>query len=90
MEALACGTPVLCSNATSLPEVVGDAALLFDPLDEEGLANLIQQTTLDQDLLTSLRLRGPAQAKQFTWRRTAEETIAAYNKALSLHQTHND
>ena len=90
LEALACGTPVLCSNATSLPEVVGDAALLFDPLDEEGLANLIQQTTHDQDLLTSLRLRGPAQAKRFTWRRTAEETIAAYHKALSLHQKHND
>lgn len=86
LEALACGTPVLCSNATSLPEVVGDAALLFDPRDEGGLANLIQQAINDPGLLTALRMNGPTQAQRFSWRRTAQETLAVYYRALGVQE----
>ena len=82
LEALACGTPVICSNATSLPEVVGDAALLFDPDDEARLAELIQRAASDSALRDQLRAKGIQQARQFSWRTTAEETIKVYHLAL--------
>lgn len=82
LEALACGAPVICSNATSLPEVVGDAALLFDPDDEARLTELIQRAASDSALRDHLRAKGIQQARQFSWRTTAEETIEAYHMAL--------
>lgn len=83
LEAMACGAPVLCSNATSLPEVVGDAAILFDPSDEKALAELLASVLPDDGRRNELRRRGLEQARKFSWRRTAEETIAAYKMALS-------
>ncbi|MFH1484829.1 MAG: glycosyltransferase family 1 protein [Chloroflexota bacterium] len=83
LEAMACGAPVLCSNATSLPEVVGDAAVVFDPNDEKGLTAALDSLFSDDARREELRLRGLEQARKFSWRRTAEETLAVYEMALS-------
>jgi glycosyltransferase involved in cell wall biosynthesis len=81
LEAMACGTPVVCANTSSLPEVVGDAALLFDPLDVPAMAGAIAQGLSDADLRTALRARGLARARLFSWERTARETLAVYREA---------
>ncbi|WP_129626364.1 glycosyltransferase family 4 protein [Candidatus Oscillochloris fontis] len=82
LEALACGTPVLCSNTSSMPEVVGNAALLVNPWDvgamTRGLTDLLDQSALREDL----RRRGLARAAQFSWQRTAEQTLAVYEHAI--------
>jgi glycosyltransferase involved in cell wall biosynthesis len=74
LEAMACGTPVLCSNLTSLPEVAGDAALLVDPLDTSSIAAGLQQLATDASLRQQLRERGVVRAKSFNWDRTARQT----------------
>jgi glycosyltransferase involved in cell wall biosynthesis len=74
LEAMACGTPVLTSNLTSLPEVVGDAALLVDPYDVEAIAHGIRRLVEDSALREELRRKGLERAKLFTWERTAELT----------------
>lgn len=76
LEALACGTPVLASNTSSLPEVVGDAALLVDPLDTAAIADGMARLVGEDSLRADLRTRGLARAEQFTWRRAAERTLA--------------
>lgn len=78
LEAMACGTPVVCSNAASLPEVVGDAALTVAPDDIEGMAAAIARVLDDPALAGDLRRRGLERAQQFTWERTARETMAVY------------
>jgi len=83
LEAMACGTPVVCSNRSSLPEVVGNAAVTFDPLSVDDMANAIGRVLADADLRAELRERGRAQAARFTWERTARETLKAY-RALSV------
>ena len=80
LEAMACGTPVLCSDRSSLPEVVGDAALLFDPTDEEAIRAAMRRIWADEALREALRRRGMARAKRFSWRRTAEETLRLYRR----------
>ena len=82
LEALACGTPVVCSNRSSLPEVVGDAALLVEPTDVGALAGALERLLDDEPLRRELRARGLARAAQFTWARTATETLATYHEAL--------
>ena len=82
LEAMACGTPVIASNTSSLPEVVGDAAILVDPLDVDAIADAIGRVLTKQDLADDLRNRGLARARLFTWERTARETLAAYGQAL--------
>lgn len=74
--------PVVCSNAASLPEVVGDAAIMIDPYDVEGLAEAMLQVLTDADLREELRRKGLERAKQFTWERTARETVAVYREVL--------
>ena len=81
LEAMACGTPVVTSNTSSLPEVVGDAALTVDPYDEEALARALLTITSDEALRTQLRALGTAQAQRFTWRAAAEKTLAVYRAA---------
>jgi glycosyltransferase involved in cell wall biosynthesis len=76
LEGMACGTPVLTSNTSSLPEVVGDAALLVDPLDTDAIAAGMGRIAGDVALGEDLRRRGLARAGQFTWRRAAERTLA--------------
>jgi glycosyltransferase involved in cell wall biosynthesis len=74
-EALACGAPVVCSNASSLPEVAGDAAFYFDPRDVDALANAMQRALTDESLQNDLRARGFAQAKKFSWDQAARALL---------------
>ncbi len=82
LEAMACGTPVVASHAASLPEVVGDAGLLVDPRDPEAMAEAIYHVLQDAELAEELRRRGLERARQFTWERTARETLAVYEAML--------
>jgi glycosyltransferase involved in cell wall biosynthesis len=82
LEAMACGCPVISSNASSLPEVAGDAAILLDPMDIEGFTREMVRVMSDSDLRRDLRERGLARAAQFSWDRTARETIAVYSELL--------
>lgn len=82
VEAMACGTPVLSSRATSLPEVAGDAAILFDPLNVVEMADAIADALGNPALLGSLRARGLERASRFTWERAADELAAVYRGAL--------
>lgn len=80
LEAMSCGTPVVTSNTSSLPEVVGDAGLMVSPTDVEGLASAILRLLQDVGVRAELRERGFQQAKKFSWRTTAERTVAAYER----------
>jgi glycosyltransferase involved in cell wall biosynthesis len=82
LEAMARGVPVACSNASSLPEVAGEAALLFDPHDERAIAAAVQSLLSDAALAERLRERGHARVREFTWERTARLTLASYARAL--------
>ena len=84
LEALACGAPVITSNCSALPEVVGDAALQVDPRDVAALADALDRLLSDEQTRQVLASRGPAQAAQFTWARTAAATVAVYREALAL------
>lgn len=81
LEAMACGTPVVTSNVTSLPEVVGDAAVLVDPHDVESIADGLRRVITNADLRADLRVRGLARAALFSWDRTAEAVRAALDEA---------
>jgi glycosyltransferase involved in cell wall biosynthesis len=83
LEAMACGTPVVTSNSSSLPEVAGDAALLVDPYDVEAIAAAMVRVLADPDLAEALRQKGLRRAGEFTWERTARETIAVYEQVLA-------
>lgn len=82
LEAMARGVPVASSNASSLPEVAGDAALLFDPRDEAAMAAALVRLLSDRELVESLRERGLARSREFTWQRTARLTLDSYARAL--------
>ncbi len=83
LEAMACGTPVVTSNAASLPEVVGDAALQVAPDDEPALADAIVRALTDRALREQMIARGIAQAAQFSWERAGRETTALYRTVLA-------
>ena len=83
LEAMACGTPVVASNSTSIPEVAGDAAVLVDPTDVPAIAQAMRRVLTDTELRSSLRARGFERARQFTWKRAAERTAAVYRSVLS-------
>ena len=83
LEAMACGTPVVCSNATSLPEVVGNAGILVDPYDVDALAQAMLDVVSSESLRGQLRDKGIARAATFSNRRMAELTHAAYVSAAS-------
>lgn len=78
LEAMACGTPVICSSAASLPEVAGDAAILVSPHSEKEIADGMIRALTDAGLRRELSARGVAQAQKFTWERTAEKTAHVY------------
>ncbi|MHB8234338.1 MAG: glycosyltransferase family 4 protein [Solirubrobacteraceae bacterium] len=82
LEAMARGVPVACSNASSLPEVAGEAALLFDPHDEAAIAETLRRLLGDGELTERLRAAGHERVRQFTWQRTAQATIDSYRRAL--------
>lgn len=81
LEAMSCGTPVVCSNRTSLPEVVGDAAITFDPDNTGQLVAAMHSVLTNPELAAGLRARSLQQAARFNWRKTATETLAAYEEA---------
>ncbi|MBN1135196.1 MAG: glycosyltransferase family 4 protein, partial [Anaerolineae bacterium] len=82
LEAMACGTPVVVSTASSLPEVVGQAGLLVDPTDTQGLATAMDQCLNDLDLRARMKALGLAQAAVFSWRETARRTVGSYRRAV--------
>jgi glycosyltransferase involved in cell wall biosynthesis len=82
LEAIARGVPVACSNTSSLPEVVGDAALLFDPHDQAALAAALVRLLSDAALVETLRARGLERVREFTWERTARLTLESYERAM--------
>ncbi len=83
LEAMACGTPVITSNSSSLPEVVGDAGLMVPPRDAAAFAAAIGRVLGDAELRQAMRERGLARARAFDWRVTAERTLAAYEAAAA-------
>jgi glycosyltransferase involved in cell wall biosynthesis len=78
LEAMACGTPVITSTASSLPEVAGDAALLVDPTDTDAIAAAMVRLLADADLQHELRKKGLARAADFSWPQAARRTLTAY------------
>lgn len=82
LEAMACGCPVITSSASSLPEVVGDAALLADPSDSNGFMRHLEQVLADEALRCMLREKGLVRAAQFSWERTARETLRVYERVM--------
>ena len=82
LEAMACGTPVICSSRTSLPEVIGDAGLLFDPADSITLGELILTTLGNEVLMETLSAKGLKRAELFSWEKTAEGILHSCEKAL--------
>jgi alpha-1,3-rhamnosyl/mannosyltransferase len=83
LEAMALGAPVVCAAAASLPEVVGDAAVLFPAGNGEALAAALRSVLGDDMLRQRLRQAGRERAAQFTWQRTAAATVAVYGEALA-------
>jgi glycosyltransferase involved in cell wall biosynthesis len=79
LEAMACGTPVVCSNVSSMPEAVGDAALLVDPEDTRSIEEAILRIVTDSDLRASLRARGYERSGAFSWHLSAKRTLDVYN-----------
>ena len=80
LEAMACGTPVVTSNVSSLPEVVGDAGLMVEPADVESLAAAIERVLEDGGLRREMVQRGLARAKEFTWERAARRLLGVYTR----------
>ena len=80
LEAMACGTPVITSNASSLPEVVGDAGIMVDPHNVEELAEAILRVLRDPDLRQEMSAKGLEQAKKFSWKETARQTLKVYER----------
>jgi glycosyltransferase involved in cell wall biosynthesis len=87
LEAMRRGVPVACSNVSSLPEVAGDAALLFDPASANEIAAAIDRVVEDEGLRADLAERGAQRCSAFTWERTAEATLAVYRRAIGCRTT---
>jgi len=82
LEAMASGTPVLTSNTSSLPEVVGDAGILVNPQDADEIARAMLKVLQDEGLQREMRKRGLERAKRFTWQGAAEETVRVYEEVV--------
>jgi glycosyltransferase involved in cell wall biosynthesis len=86
LEAMACGTPVITSNATSLPEVAGNAALMVTPGKVGELVETLLLVLRDEALRHDMREQGLRRARLFSWERTARETLAVYERAVKLRR----
>jgi len=82
LEAMACGVPVITSNTSSLPEVVGDAGVMVDPCDVPQLAEVMERLLVDEQESARLGQRGLERARRFTWQTTARETVRIYEKLI--------
>ncbi|MDN5295788.1 MAG: hypothetical protein PWP01_1298 [Methanosarcinales archaeon] len=77
---MACGCPVITSNTSSLPEVVGDAGIMVDPHDVNALADAMERVLTDESLREDMRRRGLERAKRFSWQRSAREMWDIYEE----------
>jgi glycosyltransferase involved in cell wall biosynthesis len=84
LEAMAAGTPVVASNASCLPEVLGDAALLVEPTDGQAFASALEAVLTRPEVREPLVAAGRARARLFTWERCAQGTVEAYRQALRV------
>ena len=82
LEAMACGTPVVTTAISSLPEIVGNAGILVPPGDEQELTGAMVEVLSDPIFYDQLRTRGLQRSEQFTWERTARETLKVYQQVL--------
>ncbi len=80
LEAMACACPVITSNNSSLPEVVGEAGIMVNPYDIDSLAQAMRQVLTDSELREDMVRKGLEQSKRFSWEKTAEQTLEVYNK----------
>jgi glycosyltransferase involved in cell wall biosynthesis len=85
LEAMSFDCPVVCSNVSSIPEVVGDAGLMFDPYDIQSIKRALESVLSDEVLRNDLMIRGRARIKQFSWERCAQETLQVYKKVSGEH-----
>ena len=86
LEAMACGCPVVCSSVASLPEVAGDAALYFSPHDADELAHKLDMVIGDDSINEALIERGLKRAQQFSWQKTAQQTVSLFVKIAEQHR----
>ncbi|MBU1232460.1 MAG: glycosyltransferase family 4 protein [Proteobacteria bacterium] len=82
LEAMHCGCPVACSNTSSMPEIAGDAAIYFDPSDEEEIRVAMESTVQSKDIVTSLRARGHEREKLFSWDKCVSQTLELYRSKV--------
>jgi len=87
LEAMARDVPVACSNRPALPEVVGEAAILFDPEDQSAVTAATRRLLTDDDLRSRLVGLGRERVRLFPWERTAEATVASYRRAVEARAT---
>ena len=83
LEAMGLSCPVICSNSGSIPEVVGDAGIYFDPHDITSIRKALENTLFNENLLAHLKMRGLQRESMFSWDRCANETVAVYRSLLS-------
>ncbi|MFD3158296.1 glycosyltransferase family 4 protein [Haloimpatiens sp. FM7330] len=83
LEAMSCGTPVITSNTTSIPEVVGDSSVLINPLNITELSNAMTNVLCNDNLKKELRIKGLKRCKLFSWKKTAQNTLNAYKKIVN-------
>ena len=83
VEAMACGTPIVSSDRGSLPEIVGDAGLFFDPLNKEELVGVLKKVLSDDDLRENMRKKGLERAKQFSWEKAAKDLLSIFDNLVS-------
>jgi alpha-1,3-rhamnosyl/mannosyltransferase len=86
LEAMAHGVPIACSDTGALPEVCGDAAVLFDPMSVDSMVGAIDQVLRESHLRARLSAAGIARSKEFDWRRTAERTLEVY-RSVAAHSS---
>jgi glycosyltransferase involved in cell wall biosynthesis len=84
LEGMACGTPVVCSDAASLPEVAGEAALLVPPGQPEALVTALRRVLDNPEQAAAMRAAGLTQARRFTWDNTAQAVLTAYARVIKL------
>ncbi|MCP4265409.1 MAG: glycosyltransferase family 4 protein, partial [Candidatus Brocadiaceae bacterium] len=86
LEAMACGVPVITSNTSSLPEVIGDAGIMVDPTDVNSLSDAMCKVLKDKELRLRMRNMGLERSKLFSWEKAAREILGIYDEALSVHK----
>lgn len=82
LEAMSCGCPVVCSNSSSIPEVVGAAGRYFNPMDVQSIRQALEDVAFDNEVLNVMRSEGRLQSAKFSWSRCTEQTLAVYRKVL--------